>query len=148
MGACSETGRMKGGNVGLILPSSSCAWRLLTWFLGTLPLVSKIACLPNSLVSSMLRVIILVIKLLTSKIFPAPILCCSLIPIQTQFSENLRIHNYILISVTHINFPHRALPHAFLLSLHPSLASPRLVFGPLRDRKTVSLHFIDGGMRE
>ena len=49
------------GNVGVILPSSSSAWRWRTGSFRTPLLVSRIACFPFSLVSSMLKVIVSVI---------------------------------------------------------------------------------------
>ena len=53
VGACSEPGRAKGGNVGVILPSSAGSWRLRYGSLGTPPLVSRIVFSPWNLVSSM-----------------------------------------------------------------------------------------------
>ena len=58
---CSEPGRTKGGNVGVILPSSAGPWRLRYVSLGTPPLVSRIVFPPCNLVSSMLCVIVPVI---------------------------------------------------------------------------------------
>ena len=40
-GECSEPGRAKGGNVGVILPSSACPWRLRYGSFGTPPPVSR-----------------------------------------------------------------------------------------------------------
>ena len=42
---CSELGHTKGGYVGVILPSSSCAWRLRSGSFGTLSRVSRL-CFP------------------------------------------------------------------------------------------------------
>ena len=41
VGVCSESGRMQGGNVGVILPSSACAWWRRSGFFGTPPRVSR-----------------------------------------------------------------------------------------------------------
>ena len=61
MGECSEPGRKKGGNVGVILPSSADPWRLRYGSLGTPSLVSIIVFSPWNIVSSMLWVIVPVI---------------------------------------------------------------------------------------
>ena len=53
VGKCSEPGRKKGGNAGVILPSSVGPWRLRYGFLGTPSLVSRFS-YPWKLVSSML----------------------------------------------------------------------------------------------
>ena len=61
VGDCSEPGRTKGGNVGVILPSSAGPWRLRYGSLGIPSLVSRIVFSPCNLVSCMLCVIVPVI---------------------------------------------------------------------------------------
>ena len=85
MGACSEPGRTKRDKIGVIIPPSSCAWRLRTGSFRTPPLINKIACSPFSLVSCMLCVIVPVIKMLVPRIFSTPILYCPLTLYPTPF---------------------------------------------------------------
>ena len=73
-----------GGNVGVILPSSSCPWRLRYGSFWTPSRVSRQS-FPWNLVSSVLWVIILVIELLVSKVFPVFIIFCTSTLTPTRF---------------------------------------------------------------
>ena len=141
MCAYSEPGRTKGGSVEVILPSSSSAWRLRRGSFGNPPRVSclLVPFFPSKqyVVSHCPRHLVISLQVLLRpqslwSLNPRPI------PI---FSEDLGIHIYIFIPVACINFPHHALPYVCFepLAQFP-LGNVQLVFDPLGDRKTVSLH--------
>ena len=117
VGACSNPGRAKGGNVGVILPSSAGSWRLRYGSLGTPPLVSRILFPPWNLVSSMF----------VSHCPRHLAVSCQDLPHPHNFCTSTRIPVYVywrswtficikIISPACIN-PYRARPLFFLLPL-------------------------------